>query len=230
MKLRTPLTRASLRHHLRYYGWIYLLLVGLSFALWSMIYTQTTYRPPQGKRIDLYIQSATADQDAVNAFLKPIWQEAVPDQELVSAVLLYPSGGELDYAATIQLTTYLGAGEGDIYILTSADFKRLAAQGSFVDLGPALQAGVIDATGLNLTAGQVSLVEYLQDGGMRAVGGNRQFGIPAGDLYALASELSIDNRDLVMAVAVNSGNEQASLTFLNALVQRARGPIPDFFK
>ena len=37
-------------------------------------------------------------------------------------------------------------------------------------------------------------------------------------------------RDMVLAVAANSGNEEDTIIFLNALIQHSRAPVPDFFK
>ncbi len=65
---------------------------------------------------------------------------------------------------------------------------------------------------------------------MVSLGESRQYGIPTKTLYKFASDLMIDNRDMVLAVAVNSGNEEDSITFLDALIQATRGDIPDFFK
>lgn len=230
MKLRTKITARDLRNHLRYFGWVYALIVLLSFGLWNMIYAQTAYRPPQDKRIDVYIQSSIADQEAVNAYLEPVWKSAVPEEELVQAVLLMAPGGENDYYANIQLMTYVAAAEGDIYFLTSSDFKRLAAQGAFVSLEEAIAEGRMDVSGLSLASGKVQMLESNESGDMVPVGGLEQFGVPAKELYRFATDLAIDNRDMVLAVAVNSGNEEDTITFLNALIQHSRGPVPDFFK
>lgn len=230
MKLRAKLTWAEVRHHLQYYAWLYALLIVLAFGLTNLIYAQTAYRPPQDKRIDVYIQASGADQDAVNAFLEPVWKQAVPEQELVNAVVLMSGGGENDYYANMQLVTYIAAAEGDIYMLTSGDFKRFAAQGAFVPLEDYIQQGLIDPEGIDLAPGQVRLVETNEQGEPVVSGEALQFGIPAKELYAFATDLLIDNRDLVLAVAANSGNEEATITFLNALLQRAKALMPDFFK
>lgn len=230
MKLETRLTWRDIRNHLQYQGWLYLLLIVLSFALISLVYAQTAYRPPQDKRIDLYIQGSSASSDAVNAFLEPIWEEAVPQAELVSAVLLLSGGGENDYYANMQLVTYIAAAEGDIYMLSTQDFKRFAAQGAFVPLEEAIAQGRIDVDGIILGAGRVTLVDTNERGELISTGQSGQFGIPAYNLYRFASDLMIDNRDMVLSVAVNSGNEEDTITFLNALIQATRGDIPDFFK
>ena len=230
MKLNTRLTWQDIRNHLQYYGWLYLLLTALSFGLWNLVYAQTAYRPPQSARIDLYIQSSSADQDTVNAFLLPIWEEAVPEEELVNAVLLMSAGGENDYYSNIQLVTYIAAAEGDIYMLSSNDFKRFAAQGAFVALDDILKQGLIDASGIELASGRVTPVDSNDEGVLVPAGEARQFGIPAKILYRFATDLMIDNRDMVLAVAANSGNEEDTITFLNALIQHTRGEIPEYFK
>lgn len=230
MKLRTKLTWAEVRHHLQYHAWLYLLLVVLSFGLTNLIYAQTAYRPPQSARIDVYIQASGADTDQVNAFLEPIWKEAVPEQELVNAVTLMSGGGENDYYANMQLVTYIAAAEGDIYMLSSTDFKRFASQGAFVALDELIEQGKLNTEGIDLAPGRVRLVDSNEQGEAVVVGEPIQFGIPARELYAFATELLIDNRDMVLAVAVNSGNEEATLTFLDALIQHTKAPKPDFFK
>lgn len=230
MKLRVKKTWADFRHHLQYSILIYALMIVLSVALVSLIYTQTAYRSPQEKRIDVYIQSSIASQEAVNEYFKPIWESAVPDMELVNAVLLMSSGGENDYYANMQLVTYIAAGEGDIYFLSSSDFKRFASQGAFVDLEDVIQQGLIDASGLELNSARVVEVETGADGSVTALGGAKQFGIPASGLYKFATDLQIDNRDMVLAVAVNSMNEEPTIRFLNALIQATRAEVPDFFK
>lgn len=219
-----------MRTHLLYFGWVYVLIIALSFGMWNLIYAQTAYRPPQHARIDVYIQSSSADQDAVNAFLEPIWKASVPNEELVTAVLMMGTGGDNDYYANIQLMTYIAAAEGDIYMLSTSDFKRLAAQGAFVALDDAIAEGIISTSELTLNSGKVQLLGSNEKGDLVPVGGMQQFGIPSRELYRFATDLAIDNRDMVLAVATNSGNDEDSIVFLNALIQETRAPIPDFFK
>ena len=230
MKYCIPLTWKDIRNHLQYSFWKYLLIFVLSFGLWNLLYAQTAYRPPQDKRIDIYIQAAGADQDKVNEFLKPIWKASVPQEELVRAVLLISSGGESDYYGNVQLTTYIAAGEGDIYMLTLQDFKRLAGQGAFIDLEPLINQGRLQVDQLSLEAGRVALTEINEIGDIYATGTTAQYGIPAFELYGFAADLQIDNRNLVLAIAVNSGNEEDSTTLMNALIQRTLAPKPDFFQ
>lgn len=230
MKLSIRKTKEDFKHHLQYSSWVYVLLIVLSFVVVSLVYAQTAYRPPQDKRIDVYIQSSIATQEAVDAFFKPIWEEAVPEMEVVDSVMLMASGGENDYYAGMQLMTFIAAAEGDIYFLSSSDFKAYASQGAFVDLGPAIEQGILDTQGLDLTAGKVVEVESNPDGSVRTVGEAKQYGIPAKELYRFATDLQIDNRDMVLAVAVNSQNEEPTIRFLNGLIQHTRAEMPDFFE
>jgi hypothetical protein len=226
MKLRTRLDAQAIRHHLRYYIWYYLLILVLSFAAWSLIYTQTAYRVPQEKRIDLYIQATGADPDVVNAFLKPIWEKAVPLQESVKAVMLLSPGGANDYYSNMQLITYITAAEGDIYMLSSDDFRRLAGQGIFLDLGEAVASGRINAGSLDLSPGRVSLTMEDEAGNLLPSSEPRLFGIPAAGLNRFMSDMMIDNRGLVLSISMNSGNKEAALSFLDALIQATRSPEP----
>ena len=54
---------------------------------WSLIYTATTYRSPQDKRVDVYILSNTASDEMVQAFLEPVWKETVPEMEVVNGTI-----------------------------------------------------------------------------------------------------------------------------------------------
>lgn len=228
MKLKTPITAKTLKNHLVYHGWQYLLALAASFVVWNLVFIQTTYRPPQDKRIDLYIQSGTANQEAVDAFLLPIWKQAVPEEELVSATMMLQPGGVEDYYSSMQLMTYVAAAEGDIYMLTLEDFKRLAAQEAFVPLDDYLKDGVIQAEGIDLNPGRVTVVRMDEEGKTTVNAETALYGIPAFSLFRFASDMNIDNRNLVLALAINGGNIEDSARFLNALVQATAGPKPDF--
>lgn len=222
MKLRTRLTGADLRHHLRYQGWMYLLAIVLSFTLTSLVYTQTAYRPPQHKRIDIYIRSSLVSSEQAEAFLEPIWKDAVPEMEAVEAVMLLSPYGDNEGYANIQLVTYLAAGEGDIYLLDTTDFKRFAAQGAFVPLEMYLQDGVIDADSLALAAGRVQEVENRPDGSLAAVGETRLFGVPLAGLDTLAEGLGVMADQSVLALSANGGNVDNSARLLKALIVRGQ--------
>jgi len=214
--------KRELAEHLRHYAWLYLLVIVLSYGLWNLVYAQTAYRPPQSARVDVYVQSA-AGQEQFNAFLEPIWKQSAPGLELVSAVMLVPPTAAGEYYANVQLVTYLAAREGDIYMLAAADFKRLASQGAFLDLGPAVQSGALDVSGVALEAGRVKRVFENEQGETSVSAEDYLFGIPADSLDGFLARANVDNRGMVLSVAEGSGNRDAAVAFLGALVGSTRG-------
>ena len=216
MKIKTPITKARLRTHFTYHFWKYLLAILASVFAWNLLYTTTAYRAPEDKRIDLYIQSATATEERAAAFLAPLWHTVVPDMETVSTVFL--TGTSQDYYTSMQLSVYIMAGEGDIYMLSPDDFKSFAAQGAFLDLAPFIAEGRINVEGLDLSAGYVALVN---DDGV-AVGDKVLFGIPATLLNGFQAGMGLENSNLIIGVTTFNGNEENVIKFLDALIQAGR--------
>ncbi len=216
MKIKTPLTKERLRNHFTYGAWKYILAITLCAVGWNLLYTMTAYRAPEELRVDLYIQTSTADETQVHTYMQKIKENSVPDMETVQTVLLTASSN--DYYGDMQLSIYIMAQEGDIYLLRSSDFKKFASQGCFIDLAPYIDAGALDSVeGMDLSAGYVALVD--EEG---VVASDKiLFGIPASSLKGLENALKIDCRDLVIGVTAFSGNEENVITFLNELLSRA---------
>ncbi len=218
MTVKTPLTSEKLRHHLQYSAWKYVLLVLASVFLVDLIYTMTAYRPPEDKRIDLYIQAYVADQEALDKAFDAIRTEKLPDVELIRSALLM-AGGEQDMYAVQQLTTYLAAGEGDLYLLKGEDFKRYASQGVFVDLSVPIGEGKLETGSLDLSRGYVAIQEYDEaTDSMVAVSQRRLYGIPLSELTHLPETLGIDTTDLYLSMTVFNGNDDNVLRFINILI------------
>ena len=76
--MKTPLTKARWKHHLAYNGWKYILVLILSIVGWNLIYTMTAYRPPEDKKVDVYLSLASADQTAFDGYLEKVWKEELP--------------------------------------------------------------------------------------------------------------------------------------------------------
>ena len=215
MKIKTPITKARLRTHIAYNFWKYLIAIVGSIFAWNLIYTTTAYRAPQEKRVDLYIQSTYVTEESTEKFIKPIWEASVPDMETVSSVIL---AGSADYYSNMQLSVYIMAGEGDIYLLSTADFKNFASQGAFIDLSPYIESGQINVDGIDISAGRVALVD---DEGL-PVGENIQFGIPAYTLSGYTDMNMQDYGNIVMAVTTFNGNQENVLKFFDAFIQAGR--------
>ncbi len=224
MTIATPINKERLRNHLTYSGWKYLLLVIASIFVWNLVYAQTAYRSPQDKRIDVYIKSGTTTTELVNAFLEPIWKKSVPEMEIVDSVLLLDSS---DYSAAMQLTVYLGAGEGDIYILPMDDYRGFASSGAFVELEGLVADGSINAEGIDLSAGYVQVAIDSDEEGYAVYGDETHlYGIPTDSLYGFLEGMQIDNRGRIMCINVNNGNDENVIPFFNALLQAVRSDKP----
>ncbi|MBQ6256482.1 MAG: hypothetical protein IJJ60_07840, partial [Clostridia bacterium] len=142
MRIKTPVNRETLKHHLNYGLWKYALMAACVILGWSLIYTTTAYRSPQEKRIDVYMMSNTASSELIDKFLEPVWKETVPEMEIVSGVVMSVLD---DYTTTMQLMTYMAAGEVDIFFINEQYFKTYASQGYFVELEGMVESGQIDA-------------------------------------------------------------------------------------
>ena len=220
MQAEGTFRQARLKKHLTYDFWKYLLLIAVCWFGWDLLYTMTAYRSPQDKRIDVYIMSATASDELVESFLKPIWEETVPEMELVEGVSLLP-GTMDDYYTAMNLTVKMAAGEGDIYMLPQDIFKNYALSGSFVPLDPYIEEGKINIDGLKVDTARITIADE-----ETATATTKLYGIPTEQLFGLMNGMQFDNRNAVMAIAVNNGNEENVVRFFNALIQSGRGDKP----
>lgn len=225
MKIKTPLTKQRLRTHFTYHLWKYLLAAALTVFCVNLLYTTTAYRSPENLRVDIYMQSTTATQEKVDAFMKDVWQRSVPDMETVNTILL-TAGSTDDYYSNMQLSVYLMAGEGDLYALNTEDFKRFAAQGVFIDLTPYVESGALNVEGIDLSSGYVTLLD--DDGNPTET--KSLFGIPLYTLYGYMDGMGLDNRDLVIGVTTFNQNEENVIAFLNELIQSGKGDMPERLK
>ena len=217
MKIKTPFTKQRLRTHMTYNTWKYIVVIIASVFGWNLLYTTTAYRSPEHLRIDAYIQSASATNEGVDAFFKPLWEELVPDMETVTNVLLTSSTSE-DAYANMQLSVYIMAGEGDIYILTTDDFKNYASQGAFINLAPYIENGMLNVDGIDVSAGYVATV----DENNVPTGETLLYGIPAYTLNNFKTGMNIYNNNLVIAITGFSNNEENVVKFTNGLIQAGR--------
>ena len=216
MKIKTPFSKARFRTHMTYNSWKYLVVILASIFGWNILYTMTAYKSPEHLRIDTYIQGSTTSDEAVAAFYKPIWEKYVPDMETVTHVML--TGTSDDYYSNMQLSVYIMAGEGDIYMLTTQDFKKYAAQGAFIDLSYYIEAGLLDVGDMDLSAGYVATID---DEG-RPTGDTQLFGIPAYTLDGFKSGMNVYNNNLIIGVTAFSHNEENTVKFLNGLIEAGR--------
>ena len=224
MTVKGRLDKRKIRNHLAYDFWKYLLLAAAVWFGVDLLFTSTAYRSPQDKRVDVEIMSATVTDDLMASFFQPLWQEAVPDMELVEGSILTPMNDEDMYSDMVILTR-LAAAEGDIYMLPASKFKSLATQGWFLALDDLVENGTINAEGLELDACRLTVVDEETQTAQTHL-----YGIPTDTLYGFMDGLQYDNRGCVMAIVVNNGNDDAVIRFFNALLQAGRGDMPEWLQ
>lgn len=220
MRIKTPINRETLKHHMNYGLWKYALMAACAIMGWSLIYTTTAYRSPQDKRVDVYILSNTASSELVDKFLEPIWKEAVPEMETVNGVVMSLID---DYTTTMQMMAYMAAGEADIYFLDEQNFKSYASQGSFLELEDLVESGQIDSCGVDLSKGYVTYVEEYDDQGRAVKTSRHLYGIPLDSFYGFMGGMQLDNRGMYAVITVNNMNDEKVIPFFSALLKAGQG-------
>lgn len=225
MRIKTPINKETIKNHMTYSTWKYALMAACVIFGWSLIYTTTAYRSPQNKRVDVYIQSNTASSESIQAFLDPIWKETVPEMETVNGVSMSTID---DYTTSMQLMTYMAAGEGDIYFLTEQYFKSFAGQGSFLALEDLVADGTIQVDDVELSKGYVAYVEEYDDNDRPIKTSRHLYGIPLDSFYGFMGGMQLDNRGLYAVIIINNQNDENVIPFFNALLQAGRGEKEDW--
>ncbi len=200
--MKTPVNRETVRQHLTYGWWKYALVIVLGALLVNLYFTVTAYRVPAEKKIELYIYGA-CDQEKLDAYLEEVRKARLPEMEEIRSLTLT---NDATYGA-MQLTTYVAAGEGDIYVLPREQFVSMASSGAWVALeeDEALTA-LFTARELSLQSGWRRLADS---------GESHLYGIPAAQLPGLRNYLYAE--DGYLCVLVSNGNDPNVMRMLEIL-------------
>jgi len=211
----TKITVQRIRHHFNYSWWKYALMACLVVFGWNLVYTSSAYRPPRDKRLDITFVSHPMPED-FTGWVKDETLARYPDIEdaNITSIVLTP---EDSYYGTMQMTTYIGAGEGDVYVLPKEQFDSLVQNMAFVPLNNAIADGTIALDGMDTASGIRTDEE-----GQTAV-----FGIPLDSLYGFM-EHGIDNRGLYAVVMSYSPNQERAADWIGWLAEAMRGPKPQW--
>ena len=200
--MKTPINGRTLRQHLTYSWWKYALLIILGAFSVNLYYTVSAYRSPPEKKVEFYIYGVGNEQ-ALNAYMDNVHASEMPDMEEVTAILMTTDGTY----GPMQLTTYVAAGEGDLYLLPRDQFVSMASQGAWIPLedNEELMA-IFNEAGVSLQSG------WRRDS---SEGTTRLFGIPASALPGLSKYAYAENGYL--CVLLTGGNDENTLKFLKIL-------------
>ena len=75
------ITKKILKNHWTYNWWKYLLAIVISVFGVDLLFSVTAYRPPENRKVELYLCSGYADADAVHADFWPALKARCPEQE-----------------------------------------------------------------------------------------------------------------------------------------------------
>ena len=198
--MKTPVNRRTLKQHLTYNWWKYVLFLVIGAFGVDLLYTVTTPRIPDDKKVDFYI-SGYVDTEKLDEYTEKVRSEKMPQLEKIQQVSLYMD----DTYGPMQLMTYIAAGEGDVYLLPRENFLSLASEGAFVALeeDPELMAILSD---VDLQRGWRKNTE---------TGETLLYGIPQDKLPGLIQYAYCDNGFL--SVLFNNRNQENALEFLRIL-------------
>lgn len=211
------ISKKWIRHHWNYNWWKYLLLTALCAAVVDVAFTMTAYRPPEEKKIELYILNGYCDAVALQEDISPLFFERYPEQEELTVLNIDLAGD--DMYAPMQFSAYTAAQQGDVCLMPLSEMNKLASDGAehaFMELTPYIESGAIDVTGIDLTNG-IS---------QNSAGEEGVYGIPADDLYGLL-KFGNDPAGSVLCVMDYNGNEDHAVGMINLLLERYRTEKPE---
>jgi hypothetical protein len=216
----TRITKARVRHHFSYGIWKYVLLAALAIFGWDLIYSMTAYRPPADKKLDVYIVSLGADVENLHAAVQEPLRAVFPDQEAFS-FLHIGLGADMDPNAVMQFTTYVGAQQGDLFLLSMDLFRQYGRDvegGLFLPLDDAIACGALSIEGIDI--GPARFTPLGSEPGM--------YGIPAKTLFGL-TDYAINNEHMVWAIPAYSGNVENAVKLISFLVKRFTTEKPEWY-
>ena len=201
-------TKARMQNHWAYNWWKYLLMVVLAVMAVDVGFSVTAYRPPEDKKVEVYLCVGMADAERFEADLWSAFKEAAPDQEQLTALNINLAGN--DAYARMQFSTYIAAQQGDLCLLPLSEVQRLAggeAWDVFADLTPYVESGA-------LAVEQSHWVTYSNEEGEERI-----YGI-ASDFMSGLEDYGIDPAGGAWVVTAFSGNEENVVRLLNLVVDR----------
>ena len=207
--MKTPLTIARIKAHLTYAWWQYALLAVLCVFGWNFFFTVSAYRPPEEKKITLYLY-AYADTEPLQAWMNTAREERYPEQELFEVMQLSPD----DSNGVVVLSTHLFSGEGDLIVLPRDQFYTYSRDGFFIPLEEI--PGLTDAfagAGINIDKGW-RLLSNTESGEVSET--RRLYGLSVKSIPLLSDAIS-QNTEFFIGIRIACGNEDTAVSVLKDL-------------
>lgn len=212
----SKITKTRIQNHFAYGWWKYLLLAVGAIVGWNLIFTSSAYRAPKDKRLDVTFVTYSLPEELLSSIKEDIlarYPEQVEDSSVASIVYT----ADDNYYGSMQLTTYMGAAEGDIYVLPRERFLAFASSNAFLALDDALASGALDLDGIDVSRGYVKDEE----------GTTALYGIPTKELYGMW-EMGLPADDLVICVMSYSKNPEVAVDWISAWIEKTHTEKPQW--
>ena len=206
---KNRMTKAWLKNHISYCWWKYLLMAVLCVVGVDVLFAVTQYRPPEEKKVEIYVLNDYAETEAMSQELEPLFFERCPDQEELTVLNI--NLGSDDMYARMQFTTYAAAKQGDVYMLPAGELLALTQESvdAFVDLKPYIESGVIDVRGIDVSSGVMR----------RADGSEGVYAIPADTLYGMFA-YGNDPAGSMLCMPAFGGNDAHAAQAIDLLIEQ----------
>ena len=122
------ITKKWLKNHWAYSWWKYLLLVCVCSMGINVLFTTTAYRPPEEKKIELYVCNGYVDQQVLDEQVSEAFFARYPEQEEMTVMNINLASE--DMYVQMQFMTYLAAQQGDVLLLPESQVYQLADAGA----------------------------------------------------------------------------------------------------
>lgn len=225
----TKLNKDNLINHFHYSKWVYLVIAVGVFFIGNMAYTMTAYRSPPERKVDFQFVRGYINTEPIQAIADEIMQGAEqidPTLEEIGVYnIAYSGDAETDVYGAQKFMVMIAAREGDVYMLNRQLTEQLASQGALTPLDDYIEAGLIDADGLDLSPGTFAEPADEEDG--QPSGIERVYAIPAGGLVRLSEpDIECDHTDAYLVLMKYSANPETSVKVMQRMMDALSQPSP----
>lgn len=212
------ITKKRLKNHFAYSWWKYALAAVLSVMGVSLVFAATRYEPPADRQLTVYVLNDYTDAETMQADLWARIKEARPEQEALFVQNIDLTDSSNIYAP-MQFSTYVAAQQGDVFLIPYDEMLKIVADGpedALVDLTAYIESGVIDVSGLDLSACTMKKLD----------GTTGIYAVPADQLYGLRTAYYNDAKGSVLCIPIYSQNQDTAAEAIRILMELGKGEKP----
>ena len=212
------ITKKRLKNHFAYSWWKYALAAVLSVMGVSLVFSATRYEPPADRQLTVYVLNDYTDAETMQADLWARIKEAHPEQEALFVQNIDLTDSSNIYAP-MQFSTYVAAQQGDVFLIPYDEMLKIVAdspEDALVDLTAYIESGVIDVSGLDLSACTMKKLD----------GTTGIYAVPADQLYGLRTAYYNDAKGSVLCIPIYSQNQDTAAEAIRILMELGKGEKP----